>query len=72
MTAGWESDLPKFQATAAGVIQGSLEDFVRDFSIEQAAAWRESIPLLQHEAEELLKQRDQAQGYGAILEYLLP
>ena len=72
MTAGWKSDLPTFHGTAAGVIQGSLEDFVRDFSIEQVAAWRESIPLLQHEAEELLKQRDQAQGYGAILEYLLP
>lgn len=70
--AGWQSDLPTFQATAAGVIQGSLEDFVRDYSIEQAAAWREEIPLLQREAGELLEERPKAPGYGTILEYRLP
>ena len=70
--AGWQSDLPTFRATAAGVIQGSLEDFVRDFSAEQAAAWREGIPLLQREAGELLDARAQAQQYGAVLEYRLP
>jgi hypothetical protein len=70
--AGWQSDLPTFHATAAGVIQGSLEDFVREFSLEQAAAWREEIPLLQREAGELLDARKEARGYGAVLEYLMP
>jgi len=41
-------------------------------SPEQAAAWSEGIPLLQREAGELLDQRHQARGYGAVLEYLLP
>lgn len=70
--AGWQSDLPTFHATAAGVIRGSLEDFVREYSEAQAAAWRASIPMLQREAGELLEQREQAREYGAVLEYALP
>ncbi len=71
-SAGWQSDLPTFYNTNAGIIQGSLENFVRDFSPEQASAWREGIPLLQREAGELLDERENAEGYGAILEYRLP
>lgn len=72
MTAGWHSDLPTFHATAAGSIRGSLQDFVRDYSPEQDRAWRDSIPLLQREAGELLDARATARGYGAVLEYQLP
>jgi len=72
MTAGWSSDLPTFHAAKAGEIQGSLEDFVQGYSPEQARAWRQSIPLLQREAGELLEAREQARGYGAVLEYQLP
>jgi hypothetical protein len=54
------------------VIQGSLEDFVREYSDEQSAAWREGIVLLQREAGELLDSRQQAHLYSAILEYQLP
>lgn len=71
MTAGWHSDLPTFRDTEAGIIQGSLRDFVLGASAEQLAAWRESIPLLQREAAELLVARQQACGYGAVLEYQL-
>ncbi len=71
-SAGWQSDLPTFHKTNAGIIQGSLENFVRDFSPEQASAWHEGIPLLQREAGELLNEREEAEGYGAILEYRLP
>ncbi|MDP6669723.1 MAG: hypothetical protein QF492_07455, partial [Candidatus Krumholzibacteria bacterium] len=70
--AGWQSDLPTFQCTSAGKIQGSLESFIRDFSPQQKSAWEEEIPLLQQEAKELLAQRDKATSYSAILEYLLP
>jgi hypothetical protein len=58
--------------TESGVIQGSLEDFVRGYSPEQAHAWEQSIPMLQREAGELLDRRIEARGYGAILEYELP
>lgn len=71
-TAGWHSDLPTFRTTAAGVIQGRLEDFVRDYSVEQARAWRSSIPMLQREAGKLLDARIDAREYGALLEYRLP
>ena len=70
--AGWHSDLHTFNTTPARTIVGSLEDFVREYSQEQVAAWREGVPLLQKEAGELLESRSQAPGYGAVLEYLLP
>ncbi len=72
MTAGWQSDFPEFTATAAGVIQTSLEAFVRDFSPQQKRAWQASIPMLQREAKEVLNQRTKAAQYSAVLEYQLP
>lgn len=72
MAAGWNSDLPEFGATPAVRIRDSLESFVRECSVEQLAAWGESIPLLQREAAELLQARLQARKYGTILEYTLP
>jgi len=70
--AGWSSEFPEFCEAKPIRIRGALEDFVRDYSPEQAAAWREEIPLLQREAGELLDRREKATGYGAILEYRLP
>lgn len=70
--AGWQSSLGAFHSASAYQIQSSLENFVRDYSPEQAAAWREEIPLLQREAGEMLQVREQSPAYGAILEYRLP
>ena len=42
--AGWQSDLDTFRATEAAIIQNSLEEFVLEFSHQQADAWRGSIP----------------------------
>ena len=72
MTAGWQSNFPEFTATAAGVIQGSLESFVRDFSPQQKRAWQATIPMLQQEAQEVLDLRAEAAHYSAILVYQLP
>jgi len=72
MTAGWQSNFPEFTDTAAGVIQGSLESFVRDFSPQQKRAWQATIPMLQQEAREVLDLRAEAARYSAILEYQLP
>ena len=71
-SAGWHSDLPTFYNTRAGIIQSSLEEFVREYSHQQTVAWKESIPLLQKEAGEILAARKEASEYGAILEYRLP
>jgi len=70
--AGWQSDLPTFHHTNPRVIQDSLENFIRDFSAEQAAAWKEAIPLLQKEAGEILDRSDSARDYGTLWEYKLP
>ena len=58
--AGWQSDLRTCNGTSAGVIVNSLEQFVQDYSPQQTAAWREEIPLLQLEADELLAVRHTA------------
>ena len=70
--AGWQSDLRTFNGTSAGVIINSLEQFVQDYSPQQTAAWREEVPLLQLEADELLAVRHTATEYGIVLEYKLP
>jgi len=71
-SSGWNSDMNTFYRSPSGDIQLSLENFVRDFSREQAGAWREEIRLLQREAGELLQVRDKSAAYGTILEYRLP
>ena len=71
-TAGWQSDLVTFNSTAAAIIQNSLEEFVLEFSHQQADAWRESIPLLQLEAGEFLLKQPSAGIDGIVLEYRLP
>lgn len=69
---GWASEFGTFERTPALVIRGSLESFIRDASIEQARAWDESIPPLQHEVREVMGRYAGASEYLALLEYELP
>jgi len=71
-TYGWQSDFPRFRHEEPRVIRASLEEFIQNASPEQIRAWRDSIPLLQKEAGELLDSEKQATQYTAILEYKLP
>jgi len=69
---GWDSDFPEFTGASRDAIMTSLQKLVGDASEEQLRAWRESIPPLQSEAEEVLSDNTQAKGYSAVLEYVLP
>ncbi len=69
---GWSSSFPVFREASAAVVRGSLERFLRDSSVQQIAAWTESIPPLQHEVAEVLERDRHASQYSAILEYELP
>ncbi len=69
---GWESTFPDFVGQPARLIRGRLEQFVRDFSREQIRAWDDSIPEIQREAGEVLREEPGASNYSAILEYELP
>ena len=69
---GWDSDFPEFTGASRDAIMTSLRQLVGDASEEQLRAWRESIPPLQSEAEEVLSVNAQAKGYSAVLEYVLP
>ena len=71
-TCGWTSDLPDFSAAEPKVIRIRLESFVRDAGESQVRAWRDSIPLLQRECNELIASDGGARSYTAILEYELP
>ena len=51
---GWESLLPKFEATRSRLIRDALQKYITDASNEQVRAWDDSIPKLQQEARELL------------------
>lgn len=70
--AGWSSNLLRFREAPAAYIGASLQDFVRDASVQQIRAWDDSIPELQREAGELLGRGGDAGAYSAILEYQLP
>jgi hypothetical protein len=69
---GWESDFPKFRETPPRYICETLKASVQDASPEQERAWRDSIPPLQREVQEVLHQNAAASGYSTILEYELP
>jgi len=69
---GWQSDFPDFRSTPYPEIRDRLQSFVRDASPEQLRAWRDSIPPLQREVNEVLVRDVLARGYSAILEYELP
>lgn len=69
---GWESDFPEFSSAQPSVVRERLESFVTDASPEQVRAWRDCIPPLQAEVEEVLVRDVLAKHYSAILEYELP
>lgn len=54
------------------VIRLRLGRFVGDAGASQDRAWRDSIPLLQREAGEMVVEESVARDYEAILEYQLP
>ena len=69
---GWSSSFPYFRDTAPIAVQKRLEDFIRDASSSQKNAWRQSIPRLQNEVNEVLLIDPNGGEYNAILEYELP
>jgi hypothetical protein len=69
---GWESDFPTFRSAPPGRIRERLSGFVDGASAEQERAWRDSIPPLQAEVDEVLLRDNLANAYSAILEYELP
>jgi len=69
---GWESDFPSFRSAPPALIRERLSAFVVDASPEQIRAWRDSIPPLQRQVDEVLLRDLVAAQYSAILEYELP
>lgn len=69
---GWRSTLPVFIKASAPVIVDRLRAFVRDVSEEQYAAWKNYVPTLQRECQEVADSDDAATNYSAVLEYQLP
>lgn len=69
---GWESDFPSFRAEDPGTVRERLESFLPDASPEQVRAWKDSIPSLQREVDEVLIRDSLARTYSALLEYELP
>lgn len=70
--AGWESDLPTFEATAPSAVCIRLADFVREADDSQKQAWGSWVPQLQRQARKLLAIHAPASEYTAILEYRMP
>lgn len=69
---GWESDFPTFRSAVPSHIRERLREFVANASDEQERAWKDAIPPLQSEVEEVLLRDRLAAQYSAILEYELP
>src|SRR5262245_40149937 len=69
---GWESGFPESKSVEPSVVRERLQSFIVDASPEQIAAWRDSIPALQREVDEVLVRDVLAKQYSAILEYELP
>jgi hypothetical protein len=69
---GWASDFPDFRSAPPARVRERLRGFVEDASPEQERAWRDAIPPLQAEVDEVLVRDRLAGAYSAILEYELP
>ena len=69
---GWNSGFPVFAETPRDLIRAALHRKYPGFSKEQDNAWTDSIGPLQEEVKEILRVRDSAVSYSAILEYELP
>ncbi|MGE0816178.1 MAG: DNA/RNA helicase domain-containing protein [Vicinamibacterales bacterium] len=70
--AGWYSNFEAFRDAQPSVVRERLEAYVTDASPEQVRAWRDGIPPLQREVDEVLVRDVLAKHYSAILEYELP
>jgi hypothetical protein len=51
---GWDSDFPEFSGASRDAIFALLQQRSTDASEEQIRAWRDSIPALQSETNEVL------------------
>ena len=71
-SCGWSSDISEFNEAETFLIMDSVENFVRDYSQEQLAAWREEISILRNVASKLVASNAFSREYGIILEYRLP
>ena len=71
-SCGWSSDIFGFNEAETSLIMDSVENFVRDYSQEQLAAWREEISILRNVASKLVASNAFSREYGIILEYRLP
>lgn len=69
---GWASDFPTFRSADPQRVRERLAASVRDATPEQDRAWRDGIPPLQQEVDEILIRDELARHYSAILEYQLP
>jgi schlafen family protein len=69
---GWGSSFPEFRSTDAARVRERLQAFVVNASPEQVRAWKDSIPPLQREVDEVIVRDSLAATYSAILEYELP
>ena len=65
---GWSSDIFGFIEAETSLIMDSVENFVRDYSQEQLAAWREEISILRNVASKLVASNAFSREYGIILE----
>jgi hypothetical protein len=70
--AGWNSDLPTFEAAEPSTVCMRLADFVADADESQKSAWKTWVPQLQKQVDKLLAAHPPAADYTAILEYRLP
>jgi hypothetical protein len=70
--AGWQSDMPTFEAAEPAAVCMRLADFVSDADDAQKNAWRSWVPQLQRQASKLLEAHPRAADYTAILEYRMP
>lgn len=69
---GWGSSFPDFSGASPALIVHELEEFLREVSVSQTRAWKEYVPKLQREVDEVIEADDDAGRYWAILEYELP
>lgn len=70
--AGWASSFPNFANAESREVVERLSEFVGDPGESQVRAWKDSIPQLQREANEVLSTTPQAGTFSALLEYKLP
>ena len=71
-TCGWFSSFEEFCKQNPIFIRNNLNTFVGDASQSQISAWDESIPMLQSNELDIMKDKNEAARYSDLLEYQLP